>query len=177
MDIYRFCPKCGTKAERKLHNLLSCPNCGYDFYINPASTNAAILENPKGEILLVKRKFDPMKGHLDLPGGFVEIGESLEASTIREIKEELGLDIKIIEKLGENEYVASDPKEGKKRKHVTYFLAEAAFTEVKLEQKGGLDDARWFRMQDALELNFYEDMLPIIEKAVQKLTVTTSKVK
>lgn len=96
--------------------------------------------------------------------------ESVEEGTIREIKEELGLDIQIIEKLGENEYVASDPATGKKRKHVTYFLAESPFSEVKLEQKGGLDDARWFRLQDALELNFYEDMYPIIEKAVQKLT-------
>jgi N utilization substance protein B len=96
--------------------------------------------------------------------------ESVEDGTIREIKEELGLDIKIIEKIGENEYVASDPTTGKKRKHVTYFLAESPFAEVKLEQKGGLDDARWFRLQDALELNFYEDMFPIVEKAVQKLT-------
>ena len=98
--------------------------------------------------------------------------ESVEEGTVREIKEELGLDIKIIEKLGENEYVASDPATGKKRKHVTYFLAESPFTEVKLEQKGGLDDARWFRLQDALDLNFYEDMLPIITKAVQKLTAS-----
>lgn len=90
---YNFCPKCGSKAERKLHNLLACPNCGYDFYVNPASTNAVILENSKGEILLVKRKFEPMKGYLDLPGGFVEPGESLEQSAIREVKEELGIDI------------------------------------------------------------------------------------
>lgn len=102
--------------------------------------------------------------------------ESTEEGTIREIKEELGLDITIKEKIGENEYVASDPTTGKKRKHVTYFLAEAPFTEVKLEQKGGLDDARWFRLQDALELNFYEDMLPIVEKAVQKLTGDSAKV-
>ena len=100
--------------------------------------------------------------------------ETTEEGTVREIKEELGLDIKIIEKIGENEYVASDPATGKKRKHVTYFLAESPFAEVKLEQKGGLDDARWFRLQDALELNFYEDMLPIIQKAVEKLTTNTT---
>ncbi len=97
--------------------------------------------------------------------------ETTEEGTVREIKEELGLDIKIIEKLGENEYVASDPATGKKRKHVAYFLAESPFAEVKLEQKGGLDDARWFRLQDALELNFYEDMLPIIQKAVERLSM------
>jgi transcription antitermination protein NusB len=99
--------------------------------------------------------------------------ETVEEGTIREIKEELGLDVKLVEKLGENEYVASDPKAGKKRKHVVYFLAESPFTEVKLEQKGGLDDARWFRLQDALELNFYEDIMPLIRKAVQKLTAQT----
>src|SRR3989338_4618905 len=90
--------------------------------------------------------------------------ESVEDGTVREIKEELGLDISIKEKVGENEYVASDPETGKKRKHVTYFLAEAPFTDIKLEQKGGLDDAKWFKLQDALELNFYEDMLPIVTK-------------
>jgi N utilization substance protein B len=101
--------------------------------------------------------------------------ESVEEGTIREIKEELGLDIELKEKLGENEYVASDPTTGKKRKHVTYFLAESPFTEVKLEQKGGLDDARWFRLSDAIELNFYEDMLPIIQKAVERLSAHTAK--
>ena len=101
--------------------------------------------------------------------------ETVEEGTIREIKEELGLTIKIVEKIGENEYVASDPKAGKKRKHVTYFLAESPFAEIKLEQKGGLDDARWFRVADALELNFYEDMLPIVTKALQTLTDQESK--
>src|SRR3989344_1055216 len=100
-------------------------------------------------------------------------GETVEEGTVREIKEELGLDIKILEKLGENEYVASDPNTGKKRKHVTYFLAETPFAEVVLEKKGGLDDARWFRMQDALELNFYEDMLPLIQKAAEQLSGKT----
>jgi len=101
--------------------------------------------------------------------------ESVEAGTVRAIKEELGLDITIKEKVGENEYVASDPETGKKRKHVTYFLAEAPFTEITLEQKGGLDDAKWFKLTDALELNFYEDMLPIVTKAVQKLSSNTAK--
>jgi len=99
--------------------------------------------------------------------------ESVEDGTVREIKEELGLNIEIKEKLGENEYVASDPTTGKKRKHVTYFLAESPFVEITLEQKGGLDDARWFRVGDAMELNFYEDMQPLIQKAVERLSILT----
>ncbi len=41
--------------------------------------------------------------------------------------------------------------------------------DITLEKKGGLDDARWFRLPDILDLNFYEDMLPIVTEAVQKL--------
>jgi N utilization substance protein B len=95
--------------------------------------------------------------------------ETAEEGTIREIKEELGLDITIKDKIGENEYIASDPEAGKKRKQVTYFLAEAQYADIHLEQKGGLDDGRWFRLKDALELNFYEDVLPIVTKAMQKI--------
>jgi N utilization substance protein B len=100
--------------------------------------------------------------------------ETVEEGTCREIKEELGLNITIKAKIGENEYVASDPAVGKKRKHVTYFLAESPYADITLEQKGGLDDAKWFRLQDALELNFYEDMLPIVTKAVQQLAALTN---
>ncbi len=95
--------------------------------------------------------------------------ETVEEGTIREIKEEMGLDIKLIEKVGENEYVASDPKTGKKRKHVVYFLAEAPYGEISLKVTGGLDDARWFKVSDALELNFYDDMLPLVTKALQQI--------
>lgn len=109
-------------------------------------------------------------GHWTLSKGRLEQGEDLAEGTKRKIKEEIGLAVKIIESIGENEYVASDPEVGKKRKHVAYFLAESPYAEVKLaEGKGGLDDARWFKLQEALELNFYEDIMPIVMRAVQKL--------
>lgn len=95
--------------------------------------------------------------------------ESVESGTIREIKEELGLDIEIRQKIGENEYVASHPEHGKLRKHVTYFLAEAPYGDITLEQKGGLDDARWFKLTDIIDLNFYDDMLPIVTAGVQEI--------
>lgn len=109
-------------------------------------------------------------GHWTLSKGKLTPEEKPEDGVIRKIKEEIGLTIEPKEMLGENEYVASDPATGKKRKHVIYFLAESAYKDVELAKKGGLDDAKWFRMQDALELNFYDDMLPIVTKAMQKLT-------
>ncbi len=96
--------------------------------------------------------------------------ETVEQGTIREIKEEIGVDIVIDQKIGENEYVTSHPEKGKYRKHVTYFLANAKFEPLQLQQgKGGLDDAKWFRLQDIIDLNFYDDMLPIVTAAIQKL--------
>jgi N utilization substance protein B len=96
--------------------------------------------------------------------------ESIEQGTVRELKEEIGIDITIEEQIGENEYVATHPERGKYRKHVTYFLAHAAFEPLRLQEgKGGLDDAKWFRLQDIIDLNFYDDMLPIVTAAVQKL--------
>lgn len=105
-------------------------------------------------------------GHWTLTKGKLQPGENLEEGTIRNVKDELGLDVMIKEKLDENEYVAFNPETGKKRKHVAYFLAETKFTDIKLEEKGGLDDAKWFKLKDILELNFYNDILPIVTKAI-----------
>ncbi|HVM58928.1 MAG TPA: transcription antitermination factor NusB [Candidatus Paceibacterota bacterium] len=102
--------------------------------------------------------------------------ETVEEGTVREIKEEIGIDITIDEKIGENEYVASHPEKGKYRKHVTYFLGKAEYEPLKLQAgKGGLDDAKWFRLQDIIDLNFYDDMLPIVTAAVQKLLDKSGK--
>ena len=96
--------------------------------------------------------------------------ETVQEGTARKIKGEIGIAITIEEKIGENEYVASHPELGKYRKHVTYFLARASFEPLKLQEgKGGLDDVKWFRLQDIIDLNFYDDMLPIVTQAVQKL--------
>jgi N utilization substance protein B len=108
-------------------------------------------------------------GHWTLSKGKLEGEESAEEGTQREIKEELGLEIHIKEEIGRNEYVASDPEKGKLRKQVIYFLGEAAFAPLTLGTSGGLDDARWFKLRDIVNLNFYSDTLPIITKAVNIL--------
>ena len=108
-------------------------------------------------------------GHWTLSKGKIEEGETVEEGAKRELKEEIGLDINIEAELGNNEYVASNPELGKVRKQVHYFLAKSEYNELVLEQKGGLDDAKWFKVADILDLNFYEDILPIVTKAVTVL--------
>ena len=121
-----------------------------------------------GKVLLVRESKD-ISGKWEMPGGGLDFGEDIREGLKREIKEEIGLDIEIEDMLGENEYVASDPEAGKKRKHVTYFLARSPFVDITLENKGGLDDAQWFKVSKILELNFYEDVLPIVTKAITML--------
>lgn len=91
---YNFCIKCAGKLKHKKEGLLICLSCDFHFYLNPKTTNAGILLNEKGEVLLVKRKYPPRKNYWDLPGGFIELNETGEESFIREIKEELGIIIK-----------------------------------------------------------------------------------
>jgi len=93
--------------------------------------------------------------------------ETVEDGTIREIKEEIGLDITIKEEIGENEYVASHPEKGKTLKKVTYFLAESNYQELQLEKSGGLDNARWFQLSEIPELRIYNDIIPLITRAIE----------
>ncbi len=108
-------------------------------------------------------------GHWTLSKGKIEESENIESGAQRALKSEIGLTIEIETELGKNEYVASHPEKGKIRKQVIYFLARAPYENLVLEQKGGLDDAQWFKVADILELNFYEDILPIVTKAVTVL--------
>lgn len=108
-------------------------------------------------------------GRWTLSKGHIEKDATPEQGVARVIKEELGLDAKVEGQVGENEYVASHPEKGKVRKHVWFFLASSSFEPLTLKKSGGLDDAKWFRLQDIIDLNFYDDMLPIVTVAVQRL--------
>ena len=114
-------------------------------------------------------------GHWTLSKSRIADEETIEDGARRALKEEIGLTVTIEAELGKNEYVASHPELGKVRKQVTYFLAKSDHAELALEQKGGLDDARWFKVSEILELNFYEDILPIVTKAVTMLVSRSSK--
>lgn len=108
-------------------------------------------------------------GHWTLSKSKIREEEELEAGAVRALKDEIGLDVSIEAELGHNEYVASHPELGKMRKQVTYYLASSDHAELALEKKGGLDDAQWFKVADILDLNFYEDILPIVTKAITML--------
>lgn len=106
-------------------------------------------------------------GYWTLSKGHIEEGKNLEEGTAEEIKKEVGLDVAIRERLGQNEYVANHPEKGKTLKKVTYFLAESPYRELVLENSGGLDNAKWFQLSEIPELRIYNDIIPLITKAIE----------
>jgi mutator protein MutT len=118
---FKYCPVCaspdfvfdGAKSFR-------CSRCGFHFFVNSAAAVAAIICDDEGRILLTRRAFDPYRGMLDLPGGFVDPGECVEDALKREILEELGVEVVEMEFLfsAPNRYVFSN---------YTVFTADLAF--------------------------------------------------
>lgn len=129
---------------------------------------AVVFRKESGKIVLAL--VHDVFGYWTLSKGHLEKGENIEAGTLREVCEELGLtNPRIVDKIGENEYIAADPETGPTRRHVTYFLIEANDTKLKLESSGGLDDARWFDLDGLAGLKVYEDIKPLLEKAINML--------
>ena len=111
-------------------------------------------------------------GHWTLTKGRLDEGESYEQCLLRKVPLEIGVPIEIKEPVGNNSYATFHPDKGKIRKDINYFLAKAPYKELTLEkkeEKGGLDDVRWFKLADILDLNFYDDILPIVTKAITRL--------
>ena len=103
-------------------------------------------------------------------GGIEDIVDEKEGA-VREIKKEMGLDIKIQDLLGRNEYIATHPEKGKIRKQVVFFLALSEYKDIVLAQKsGGLDDAKWFPLEEIAGLKMYDNMIPLLTKAIEILT-------
>ncbi len=110
-------------------------------------------------------------GHWTLSKGKLQKDEQQHDGVKRKVREEIGLDVEVEDQLGENEYVANDSNAagGKKKRHATYYLARASFQDLRLKKEGGLDDAQWFPLASVGDLNFYDDILPVVTRAINLL--------
>src|SRR3712207_1349921 len=100
LEDVRFCPRCGHDADVDFPHLITCPHCGYGAYYNPKPVGAAIPIRGDGRIVLLRRGFEPGKGRWTFPGGFVDLGESVEEAAIREVMEELEIEVELDKLLG-----------------------------------------------------------------------------
>ena len=95
LEEARFCPRCGRSADVEFPRFISCAHCGYGAYYNPKPVAAAIPATADGRIILLRRGFQPGKGLWTFPGGFVDLGESVEEAARRETREELEIDVEL----------------------------------------------------------------------------------
>lgn len=109
-NFLRFCPHCGCGDFKSVNfKEFKCSDCGFNFFVNSAAAVVAILFDDNGRLLLTRRARNPFEGYLDLPGGFVDPGESAEEALRREVKEELCVDVESAHFLCSqpNEYIFS----------------------------------------------------------------------
>lgn len=96
--LYRICPLCGTDLEPREEDgrtRMVCPSCGFVQYRNPSTSTGMLVTDERGGVLLVRRRYDPFKGLWTMPAGFVEHGERIEDTAVRELEEETGLKVRV----------------------------------------------------------------------------------
>lgn len=88
----QYCPWCGGALQRRNHHF-TCESCGVNDYDTPRAAVGILVFNNVGEVLLARRAFDPGKGRLDFPGGFIDAEETAQQAAARELYEETGLQV------------------------------------------------------------------------------------
>jgi 8-oxo-dGTP diphosphatase len=92
----RFCSRCGEglsfgAIEGEDRHRLACAACGFIAYVNPRLVVTTLPVTDAGELVLMRRGFDPGRGSWAQPGGFLEVDETVTEGAIRETLEETGL--------------------------------------------------------------------------------------
>ena len=155
-----FCNFCGRKLgidvldgkERQV-----CERCKEIYNENPLPVASVILPNRNREVLLVKRAREPFRGMWCFPIGFAETGESIEGAALRELKEEAGIEGKIVQLIDVDS-------------HMNPLYGELLIVTFESEMVGGVESAG----DDASECRYFPIMnLPKLafdsqERAIQK---------
>jgi mutator protein MutT len=121
-----------------------------------------------GKILLEKRKNDPGKGKWSVPGGLVELGENIEQTVLREVREETGLEVEKPEHIDVVDNVDFD-EHGKIRYH---FVIVDYFVRVKCGTAKAASDAeevRWVQLGDVEKYDLTETFRAFFQRNRQKL--------
>lgn len=136
---HRFCGRCGASTARQGTELArTCPACGLQHF--PRISPAVIVRVERGDRILLARSPHFAPGVYSTLAGFVEPGESLEETIVREIREEVGVDV------GNLRYFGSQPWPFPHSLMIG-FVADYQAGEIR-PQEGEIEDARWFGADD-----------------------------
>ena len=109
-------------------------------------TSTALVFYPDNKILLIKRNTIPFKGYWALPGGRMDPGETVEQTIVREVKEETGLDVIIVRKVGE--YVEKGVKDDVDYEYYpTCFVVKPVGGEIK-KQESEIQEIKLFNLNE-----------------------------
>jgi 8-oxo-dGTP diphosphatase len=92
-----FCPRCGSRlrlAEVFDRVRPVCDQCGYIVFVNPKLV-AGVVPLWDGQVVLIRRRIEPGFGKWSFPTGYVNFGEEVSATAVREAEEETGLKVEI----------------------------------------------------------------------------------
>ena len=134
------------------------------------AVSAAIVRD--GKVLVVRRARKPALNLYSLPGGGVEIGETLREAVAREVREETSLEVEPVALAGEREVIVRDAQ-GEVERHfvILCFAARWRAGEPVLNEE--LDDAHWIEPAELGGLRTTEGLAEIVAAAMARLAETT----
>jgi ADP-ribose pyrophosphatase YjhB (NUDIX family) len=130
------------------------------------AVSAAIFRD--GRVLIVRRARPPAHGLYTLPGGGVELGETLEQAVIREVHEETALDIAPVDLVGYRQAIARDGA-GRVERHFVILPFAARFIGGEISLNEELAEAHWLVPADISSLKTTEGLAQIVAAARERI--------
>ena len=121
-----------------------------------------------GKVLLIKNAAlrDPKKAYWGFPKGHIDKGEKSEEAAVREVREETGLDVEMVKKLGDSRYVFTNKAGQKVFKIVVYFLFKYISGELKPQELEILE-LSWYEPEEAYKLLSFKKDQEFLQKALK----------
>ena len=130
-----------------------------------ASVGVVVLKENK--VLLVLRGQEPSRGKWSIPGGVVELGETIREAARREVLEECGLDIRVGDVIDVIDAIVRDDKSAVRYHYVlTDLVADCVAGDLKVGSD--IADARWVSEDELSEFDMTEPALAVITKALMR---------
>lgn len=124
-----------------------------------------------GRVLIVRRGTPPLQGVFTLPGGGVELGETLEQAVVREVREETGLAIEPIALAGYRQVIGRDG-EGKIERHFVILPFAARYLAGEIALNAELAEAAWLWPAEISGLNTTEGLAEIVAAARARIAAS-----